>query len=88
MMGEGPEFGFPPVTVDVGPAAGRLGDHTELQAAACASRTPSDASRVASDSFPAASVSSSQAADVGLIRRRRSSRASADSHGRSLDLMP
>ena len=30
MMGEGPEFGFPPVTVDVGPAVGRLGDHTEL----------------------------------------------------------
>jgi hypothetical protein len=28
---QSPEFGFPPVTVDVGPAVGRLGDHTELR---------------------------------------------------------
>ena len=29
-LDQGPEFGFPLVTVDVGPAVGRLGDHTEL----------------------------------------------------------
>ena len=54
-------------------------------AASGASQTPSDASRVASDSWATASVSSSQAADVGLIRRRHSLRASANSHGRSLE---
>jgi hypothetical protein len=54
-------------------------------AASGASQTPSDASRVASDSWPTASVSSSQAADVDPIRRRHSFRASANSHGRSLE---
>lgn len=31
---QSPEFGFPPVTVNVGPAVGRLGDHTELHGSA------------------------------------------------------
>jgi hypothetical protein len=29
-LDQSPEFGFLPVTVNVGPAVGRLGDHTEL----------------------------------------------------------